>query len=88
MFFHENTFRLFSSNASYCFILSSIFLLQTDMEIKQANWDATKTREKLRRDIEAHVESVCRAKLSEITADYEVWQSCYLEKFNSSNSLT
>ncbi|KAI3849398.1 hypothetical protein MKW92_036994, partial [Papaver armeniacum] len=42
-----------------------------DVAIKQANWDATKVRDKLHRDIEAHVDSVRAAKLSEITATYE-----------------
>ncbi|KAI8001095.1 hypothetical protein LOK49_LG09G02582 [Camellia lanceoleosa] len=39
--------------------------------IKQANWDASKVREKLRRDIEAHASSVRSAKLSEIVASFE-----------------
>ncbi|KAJ4980824.1 hypothetical protein NE237_031661 [Protea cynaroides] len=42
-----------------------------DAAVKQANWDASKIREKLRRDIEAHVASVRTAKLSEIVANYE-----------------
>ncbi|OVA01312.1 RHD3/Sey1 [Macleaya cordata] len=42
-----------------------------DAAIKQANWDTSKVRDKLRRDIEAHVSSVRAAKLSEITAEYE-----------------
>jgi len=40
--------------------------------IKQADWDTSKIQEKLRRDIEAHVLSVRSAKLSELSADYEV----------------
>ncbi|GMP71472.1 hypothetical protein CsSME_00029854 [Camellia sinensis var. sinensis] len=43
----------------------------SDATIKQANWDASKVREKLRRDIEAHASSVRSAKLSEIVASFE-----------------
>ncbi|CAN7129284.1 unnamed protein product [Brassica rapa subsp. narinosa] len=39
--------------------------------IEQANWDTTKVREKLVRDIEAHVSSVRTSKLSELTSQYE-----------------
>ncbi|XP_020274444.1 protein ROOT HAIR DEFECTIVE 3 homolog 2-like isoform X2 [Asparagus officinalis] len=42
-----------------------------DVAIKQANWDATKAMEKLRRDIEAHADSLRRAKLSKLKDDYE-----------------
>ncbi|KAA3479113.1 protein ROOT HAIR DEFECTIVE 3-like protein 2-like [Gossypium australe] len=42
-----------------------------DAAIKQANWDASKVREKLRRDIDAHILSVRDAKLSELVARYE-----------------
>ncbi|XP_042477269.1 protein ROOT HAIR DEFECTIVE 3 homolog 2-like isoform X2 [Macadamia integrifolia] len=42
-----------------------------DAAIKQANWDTSKVREKLRRDIEEHVASVRTTKLSEIVATYE-----------------
>ncbi|CAL1402357.1 unnamed protein product [Linum trigynum] len=42
-----------------------------DASIKQADWDASKVREKLHRDIETHASSVCSAKLSELTAKYE-----------------
>ncbi|THF95063.1 hypothetical protein TEA_029664 [Camellia sinensis var. sinensis] len=37
-----------------------------DAIIEQANWDSFKVREKLRRDIDAHVATVCAAKLSEL----------------------
>ena len=40
--------------------------------IEQANWDTAKVREKLVRDIEAHVSSVRTSKLSELTSQYEV----------------
>ncbi|OVA12385.1 RHD3/Sey1 [Macleaya cordata] len=42
-----------------------------DASIKQANWDTSKVREKLRRDIEEHTTSVRSAKLSEMIANYE-----------------
>ncbi|KAJ0018658.1 hypothetical protein Pint_11631 [Pistacia integerrima] len=42
-----------------------------DAAIRQANWDASKVREKLRHDIDAHKLSVRNAKLSEIIANYE-----------------
>ncbi|KAK6148720.1 hypothetical protein DH2020_016245 [Rehmannia glutinosa] len=40
-------------------------------DIDQANWDSSKVREKLRRDIDAHIASVREAKLSELTTMYE-----------------
>ncbi|XP_050231892.1 protein ROOT HAIR DEFECTIVE 3 [Mercurialis annua] len=43
----------------------------TDAIIKQANWDTSKVRDKLRRDIDAHVASVRAAKLSELTSSFE-----------------
>ncbi|VVB00243.1 unnamed protein product [Arabis nemorensis] len=39
--------------------------------IEQANWDTSKTREKLQRDIDDHIDSVRAAKLSELTTLYE-----------------
>ncbi|MBA0748104.1 hypothetical protein Gogos_004956, partial [Gossypium gossypioides] len=42
-----------------------------DAAIKQANWDASKVKEKLRRDINAHALSVQDAKLSEFMVSYE-----------------
>ncbi|GLT59119.1 hypothetical protein SLA2020_319560 [Shorea laevis] len=42
-----------------------------DAAIKQANWDSSKVREKLRRDIDGLVSSLCSAKLSELVANYE-----------------
>ncbi|XP_057771722.1 protein ROOT HAIR DEFECTIVE 3-like [Salvia miltiorrhiza] len=41
------------------------------VHIEQANWDSSKVREKLSRDIDAHVESVRTAKLLELTSTYE-----------------
>lgn len=40
--------------------------------IEQANWDTSKVRDKLVRDIEAHITSVRTSKLSELTSLYEV----------------
>lgn len=42
-----------------------------DAVIEQANWDTSKVRDKLRRDIDGHVSSVRAAKLSELTSLYE-----------------
>lgn len=42
-----------------------------DVIIKQANWDTARVRDKLLRDIEAHVAAVRTAKLSELTTLYE-----------------
>ncbi|XP_050145069.1 protein ROOT HAIR DEFECTIVE 3 homolog 2-like isoform X2 [Malus sylvestris] len=42
-----------------------------DVAIQQANWDASKVREKLRRDIDAHASSVRSAKLAELNSNYE-----------------
>jgi hypothetical protein len=39
--------------------------------IEQANWDTSKVRDKLVRDIEAHISSVRTSKLSELTSLYE-----------------
>ncbi|MBA0598606.1 hypothetical protein Gorai_008362, partial [Gossypium raimondii] len=43
-----------------------------DAFVELANWDSSKVREKLRRDIDAHVASVQAAKLAELTSSYEV----------------
>ncbi|KAJ6812836.1 protein ROOT HAIR DEFECTIVE 3-like [Iris pallida] len=42
-----------------------------DATIAQAKWDSSKVRDKLHRDMDAHVESVRAAKLSELTSKYE-----------------
>ncbi|PKI62323.1 hypothetical protein CRG98_017324, partial [Punica granatum] len=42
-----------------------------DAVIKQVEWDTSKVRDKLRRDIDAHITSVRTAKLSEVTKTYE-----------------
>ncbi|PQP97230.1 uncharacterized protein Pyn_09596 [Prunus yedoensis var. nudiflora] len=42
-----------------------------DAVVIQASWDASRVREKLQRDIDAHASSVCSAKLSELNVNYE-----------------
>ncbi|TKY72348.1 ROOT HAIR DEFECTIVE 3-like 2 [Spatholobus suberectus] len=42
-----------------------------DAAVRHANWGASTVRDKLRRDIDSHTSSVCSAKLSEITANFE-----------------
>ncbi|KAI5422647.1 protein ROOT HAIR DEFECTIVE 3 [Lathyrus oleraceus] len=42
-----------------------------DVVIEVANWDTSKVREKLLRDIDAHVASVREAKISELVSSYE-----------------
>lgn len=48
-------------------------IILADVVIQQANWDSSKVRDKLRRDIDSHVAAVCTAKLSELTNLYEVF---------------
>ncbi|KAG5008635.1 protein ROOT HAIR DEFECTIVE 3 homolog 1-like [Glycine soja] len=43
----------------------------TDVVIEQTNWDTSKVREKLLRDIDAHVATVRATKISELTSSYE-----------------
>ena len=40
--------------------------------VEQADWDTSKVRDKLVRDIEAHISSIRTSKLSELTSQYEV----------------
>ncbi|CAJ1955407.1 unnamed protein product [Sphenostylis stenocarpa] len=42
-----------------------------DVVIEIADWDTSKVREKLRRDIDAHVSSVRASKISELVSSYE-----------------
>ncbi|CAL8149046.1 unnamed protein product [Prunus armeniaca] len=42
-----------------------------DAAIQQADWDASRVREKLKRDIDAHASSVRSAKLSELNINHE-----------------
>ncbi|XP_071901356.1 protein ROOT HAIR DEFECTIVE 3 [Coffea arabica] len=63
----------FAMAARHC---SETFMSQfdeacADAIIDQANWDSSKLRDKLRRDMDAHVASVRVAKLSELTTVYE-----------------
>ncbi|XVF27210.1 hypothetical protein REPUB_Repub14bG0087500 [Reevesia pubescens] len=51
-----------------------------DATIRQANWDASKVREKLCRDIDVHTSSVQNAKLSELMINYEKQLSQSLSK--------
>lgn len=44
----------------------------TDAAIQQVKWDPSKVRDKLKRDIEAHLASVRAEKLSELCGKYEV----------------
>lgn len=53
-------------------LLSGLFFFLADAAIRQANWDASKIREKLKRDIDAHASSVQSEKLSKLVANYEV----------------
>ena len=51
----------------------SYFLLHfPDVAVRQANWDASKVRDKLRCDINSHALFVRSAKLPEITTSFEV----------------
>jgi hypothetical protein len=58
----------------------------TDATIQQVNWDSSKVRDKLKRDIEAHVVSVRATKLSELCAGYEVAFSFQFHLFILSNN--
>lgn len=63
------------SNSHYALRTSSFLTfpsLVSDVAIRQSNWDASKVRDKLRRDIGGHASSVRHAKLSEMIAVYEV----------------
>ena len=58
------------------YILSDVCIYSlTGAAIQQVNWDTSKVKDKLRRDIEAHVASVRATKLSELCAKYEVGAS-------------
>lgn len=54
----------------------------SDVAIKHVNWDASKVREKLHCEIEAHAVSARDAKLSELRAGYQVNKFCFMDKFN------
>ncbi|KAK4772079.1 hypothetical protein SAY86_013854 [Trapa natans] len=63
----------FSSAARYCTKLCMFQFDEgcADVVIEQAKWDTSKVREKLKRDIDAHITDVREAKLSELTTAYE-----------------
>ncbi|KAF9589857.1 hypothetical protein IFM89_028792 [Coptis chinensis] len=63
----------FAASVRVCtqFCMSEFDKGAADAAIQQANWDPTRVREKLRRDIEAHAASVRSEKLSELKAKYE-----------------
>lgn len=67
-------------------MLSIISFFIVDVVIKQADWDTSKAREKLRRDIEGHAVSVRSAELSELSAYYEVLKM-FFGKINSNFSF-
>lgn len=52
-------------------------LFQIDAVIEQAKWDSSKIRDKVHRDIDAHITAVQAAKLSDLNALYEVWFVVY-----------
>lgn len=70
---HVNCF-VQSPKCSFLFVdcLSSSRLHFPDAAVRQANWSASKVRDKLRRDIDSHASSICSAKLSEIMTKFEV----------------
>ncbi|PIN04365.1 hypothetical protein CDL12_23099 [Handroanthus impetiginosus] len=63
----------FAAAARDCtqYFMSQFNEASADADIDQANWDSSKVRDKLRRDIDAHVAAVRAAKLSELTTMYE-----------------
>ncbi|CAA0814622.1 Protein ROOT HAIR DEFECTIVE 3 homolog 1 [Striga hermonthica] len=63
----------FSAAASDCmeYFMSQFGEAAAGADIDQANWDSSKVREKLRRDIDAHIADVREARLSELTSIYE-----------------
>lgn len=63
----------FSSASRHCseFCMALFDERCKDAVIEQANWDTNKVRDKLRRDIDAHIDSIRVAKLSELTTLYE-----------------
>ncbi|KAL5757472.1 hypothetical protein ACOSP7_020083 [Xanthoceras sorbifolium] len=63
----------FSSAACHCSktCLAMFDEGSADAVIEISNWDTSKVREKLQRDIDAHLASVRAAKLSELTSSFE-----------------
>ncbi|XP_057505001.1 protein ROOT HAIR DEFECTIVE 3-like [Actinidia eriantha] len=63
-------FSVAAHNCTDCF-MTQFDEACSDVIIQEANWDSSKVREKLQRDIYAHVAAVRAAKLSELTTLYE-----------------
>ncbi|KAK2653229.1 hypothetical protein Ddye_013085 [Dipteronia dyeriana] len=63
----------FSSAAHHCSTTCMAMFDEgsADVTVEIANWDTSKVRDKLQRDIDAHIESVRAAKLSELTSSFE-----------------
>ncbi|KAK7294341.1 hypothetical protein RJT34_17230 [Clitoria ternatea] len=63
----------FSAAANNCieFCMARFDEACTDVVIEQTNWDTSKAREKLQRDIDAHIATVRATKISELTSSYE-----------------
>ncbi|XP_051115883.1 protein ROOT HAIR DEFECTIVE 3-like [Andrographis paniculata] len=63
----------FSAAARNCteYYMSKFDEASADVHIGQASWDSSKVRDKLRRDIDAHIAAVREAKLAELTSVYE-----------------
>ncbi|XP_075492309.1 protein ROOT HAIR DEFECTIVE 3-like isoform X1 [Primulina tabacum] len=63
----------FAVSARDCteFFMSQFDKATADADINLANWDSSRVREKLQRDIDAHIAEVRAAKLSELTTKYE-----------------
>ncbi|XP_073120651.1 protein ROOT HAIR DEFECTIVE 3-like [Henckelia pumila] len=63
----------FAAAARDCskFFVSQFDKAAADSDIDQANWDTSKVRDKIHRDIDAHISAVRAAKLSELTTIFE-----------------
>ncbi|TXG68531.1 hypothetical protein EZV62_003466 [Acer yangbiense] len=63
----------FSSAAHHCSTTCMAMFDEgsADVTVEIANWDTSKVRDKLQRDIDAHIASVRAAKLSELTSSFE-----------------
>ena len=56
----------------YILLINTPLFPLPDTTIEDANWDASKVKEELCRDIDAHISSVRNVKLLELTTIYEV----------------
>lgn len=74
-FLNELKSETYGCNSHFSCTILTVTLIIADAVIEQANWDTSKVRDKLRRDIDAHISSVRDAKLSELTTFYEVTAS-------------